>query len=344
MTHQDDSFDRPVPVGGDDPKRSEDLIECPECKTLSPRGTTRCPQCEYPLVLDTTRQDHVPIDPRLYVKPGDAPGPGRRDDTATWATPTLPGGGLAAGPVCPSCGRENAPDRNRWCEWCGEDLHPRTEPVAASALSRTRQKTTVPWWALLGALLVILVAISVMSFVFHRRAGEPATGTTAPTTPGSRTRSSSPTPTPSVISSSRIKAKASSTNPRGPYAIGNTLDGLKNTAWNSDGDVVGPGPGITLSYDLGRVVRLSAITVRNGYVTSKVLGTNAFAANGRLKRVTVRTDRGSLLWELRDTPKPQTLRAQLGSTRRVTLTVVSVYPGSRFTDLALTDIAFTGVG
>jgi hypothetical protein len=122
------------------------------------------------------------------------------------------------------------------------------------------------------------------------------------------------------------------------------LDGRDNTAWNSDGNKVGPGLGITLTYHFGRPVHLIAITVRNGYVRSSLLGTEAFAANGRLKRVIVRTDTGGTRWQLRDTPRPQTLRADLGRTRTVTLVVESVYQGNRFSDLALTDIAFTGRG
>lgn len=148
-----------------------------------------------------------------------------------------------------------------------------------------------------------------------------------------------------MLDRSGITARASSTlvSSRYTYGIANTLDGRDYTAWNSDGKKVGTGVGVTLRYDFGRRVDLRAVTLRNGYVRSAHSATS-YADNERLRGITLRTDAGTFQGELLDTPDPQTLRQAFGKTTTVTITVRSVYPGHRYTDLALTDISFTGVG
>ena len=179
-----------------------------------------------------------------------------------------------------------------------------------------------------------MLAAAGLGLVWTLRAGTGAQQTKAP-----------PSPVASLLDPSGITARASSTLVWGQYSydIANTLDGRDDTAWSSDGTKVGTGVGVTLRYDFGRRVDLRAVTLRNGYVRS-IRPPTPYADNERLRGITLRTDTGTFQWDLRDTPDPQTLKQSFGMTTTVTITVRSVYPGRRYTDLTLTDIAFTGVG
>jgi hypothetical protein len=146
-----------------------------------------------------------------------------------------------------------------------------------------------------------------------------------------------------------VTAAASSTqDPAGKttYAAANTLDGAPGTAWNSDGKADGAGPGITLTYTFRRPVDLRSISVTNGYqkVVKRSGSTlDLYSANSRLRRVTVVTDTGTWTWDLKDAKAPQAFRQTFGSTRTVTLEIVTVYKGSRYTDVGVSEVAFTGV-
>jgi hypothetical protein len=54
----------------------------------------------------------------------------------------------------------------------------------------------------------------------------------------------------------------------------------------------------------------------------------------------VNTDAGTNTWQVRDTSDPQTLDLTAAPTRAVTLVVEAVYPGTRYKDLAITDVSF----
>ena len=337
---------------------ASDTVVCPDCRTPSPMGVDRCPKCGYPLVLVQPPARSEEVDAELIVKPGDR----TRDTSDADDTAVIAGGSLAAQPVaaiatsaapgglvCASCHQANAPERDRWCEWCGADMNPPvTQAVPQPVVSAPPPQRSRPVWLLwvVGAAVAAAVVLAVVL--------GPLTGGGTPTarSPVPSGSPSTPTVRESVLAPSGISAKASSTQQRpgykGYYSIRNTLDGKENTAWNSDSDVVGTGVGVTLRYDFGRAVQLHAITVRNGYVTSRVptVGTKVWRQNERLRQVLLKTDAGQVLWRLDDKPQPQTLYRpdDFGTTRTVTIVVKAVYPGSTYDDLALTDIAFTGVG
>ncbi len=210
-------------------------------------------------------------------------------------------------------------------------------PVVDRVVDRAR--TLPPGWlvgvvAAAVALVVVLVSLTALG------GGDEPTG-------------QKPTPTVSVtparIDAALVTASASSTQDRAgrtTYDAANTLDGKPSTAWNSDGAQDGPGPGITLTYGFDRPVDLRTITVTNGYqktVTSDGEKVDLFAANSRLKRVTIVTDAGRWTWDLKDTKAPQPFRRDFGTTSTVTIEIVSVHEGSRYTDVGVSDVAFGGV-
>lgn len=164
---------------------------------------------------------------------------------------------------------------------------------------------------------------------------------------------SSPAPTAhpqtvSTVSPSSVTATASSTERTEgnvTYTAANTLDGDPATAWNSNGDRDGPGPGIWLRYSFSTPLDLRGITVLNGYqkVTPRANKPplDLYQANERLHRVKVTTQTGSWTWDLQDSRTPQTFSQKLGRTSWVKLQIVSVYPSTAYRDVGLSDISFT---
>lgn len=150
----------------------------------------------------------------------------------------------------------------------------------------------------------------------------------------------------SAIDPGTIRATASSVQRRAgniTYGARNTLDGDVATAWNSDGD--GGGRGIKLTYTFPDPVLLRTITIRNGYQKVRSNdGVDLWPLNERVRQFTVTTDAGSWTWDLADKRNPQTLRQDFGRTSTVTLTITSVYPSSKYRDVAISELEFGAAG
>ena len=144
-----------------------------------------------------------------------------------------------------------------------------------------------------------------------------------------------------TIPRNTIRAKASSTlqPAKRAYRIANTLDENPRTAWNNDGEKDGTGKGVKLTYRFDQPWHLARITLSNGYLESS-REKDVWHKNGRLHRIRLTTETTSQDYELADTKTPQTLDADLGTTRSVTITILSTHPGTKFKDVALTEIAF----
>ncbi|MBI4943576.1 MAG: hypothetical protein HY830_22775 [Actinobacteria bacterium] len=155
---------------------------------------------------------------------------------------------------------------------------------------------------------------------------------------------------PAPVDLSTVTAEASSEQDAEgstSYGADNTLDGKVATAWNSDGKADGAGPGITLTYTFDAPVDLRSVSLTNGY--QKVIKSNGknrdlYAANSRVKQVKVVTDGGEWTWTLQDARAPQTLRKEFGRTKTVTLEILSVYKGAKYSDTAISEVSFTAVG
>jgi len=123
------------------------------------------------------------------------------------------------------------------------------------------------------------------------------------------------------------------------YVPANMLDGDPKTAWNSNGDKVGDGKGVVLTFTFAEPVRLRGVAVLNGY-QKKITNGDLYTKNSRVGGLTVKTDAATKDWALRDAREAQALEADLGETSTVTLTVTDVYPGDTYKDLALSEVSF----
>ncbi|BEP13936.1 hypothetical protein acdb102_22470 [Acidothermaceae bacterium B102] len=339
-------------------------VVCPDCQRPSRVGTNRCPNCGYPLALESAAHPTAAVDPTLFVSPGDErperrpppPPPEDHEARAVRLAPRLAGSKgflpTETGTMCPSCRKVNPPERERWCAWCAMDMSP---PLAAPPPPPLpKQHTVRRRWPLAVLAVLAVAAVGGTAFALgHVGHGHKKTLSAPPVTFSTTTASPSPPATPAAhlvaVARADITAQASNTreSPPGQYSIDNTLDGLPTTAWNSDGDItsVGTGIGITLTYRFSHPVDLRSVVLRNGYVASSH-STDPFDNNERLRNVLITTATASRTATLLDTRSEQHVLVPQGKTAVVTLTIESVYPGltARDKDAALTDITFYGKG
>jgi Nicotine adenine dinucleotide glycohydrolase (NADase)/Double zinc ribbon len=237
--------------------------------------------------------------------------------------------------ACPAC-REPNPASRLLCQRCGALLQPAQAPLPASLAPGASWRWRAP---------LILLAIAAVGAAVAAVLGASlrSDGRLSPSAPSAATTArAAAASAPVQVDPRSISASASSELPPAhevTYSIGNTLDGNTRTAWNNHSAVDGSGVGETLTYRFSSRVHLVRIDLVNGYAKTAELR----ADNGRIRGVVILTDRRTLRATLSDTASRQRLDRDFGLTRKVTLRVTSIYPGARYTDLALTEIAFWAV-
>lgn len=283
-------------------------------------SSAQCPQCASPV---TTGSD------KFCTSCGSA---------LAWVEqPADGGGGTSGGPsfACPAC-REPNPASRLLCQRCGALLEPAQAPLPASLAPGAPWRWRAPL-VLLAIAAVGAAAAAVLGAALR------SDGRLSPSAPSvATTVRAAAAPAPVRVDPRSISASASSELPPADtvtYWIRNTLDGDTRTAWNSHGAVDGSGAGETLTYRFSSPVHLVRIDLVNGYAKTAELR----ADNGRIRGVVILTDRRTLRATFSDTASRQRLDRDFGMTREVTLRVTSIYPGARYTDLALTEIAFWAV-
>jgi hypothetical protein len=284
-------------------------------------SSAQCPQCASPVITGSDK---------FCTSCGSA---------LSWVEqPADEGGGTTSGPsfACPAC-REPNPASRLLCQRCGALLEPAQAPLPASLTPGAPWRWRAP--LVLLAIAAVAAAAAAMLGAALRSDGRlsPPPAPSVPTT-----ARAAAAPAPVKLDPRSISASASSELPptqEVTYSIRNTLDGDTRTAWNNHSAVRGSGVGETLTYRFSSPVHLVRITLVNGYVKTAELR----ADNGRIRGVVILTDRRTLPATLSDTASRQRLDRDFGMTHKVTLRVTSIYPGARYTDLALTEIAFWAI-
>jgi hypothetical protein len=247
------------------------------------------------------------------------------------------GGGTTRGATftCPAC-REPNPASRLLCQRCGGLLEPPQAPLPASLAPGTPWRWRAPLILLAIAAVAAAAAAVLAASLRQDDRLSPSARSTATT---ARVAAAS---APVQVNPGTISASASSELPPDgnvTYSILNTLDGDTRTAWNSHGAVDGNGVGDTLTYRFPSPVHLVRIALVNGYAKTPRLR----ADNGRIRGVVILADQRTLRATLSDTPSRQRLDQDVGVTRKLTLRVTSIYPGARYSDLALSEITFWAV-
>ena len=252
--------------------------------------------------------------------------------------------------TCPNCGTENEAGRN-FCSSCGEPL-----ASAAPTEEIDRPESGGGWkpprWLKRAVVLVVVAALLVVivnALLALRDDGGSALTTRANDRPTAATEPSDAATAgddgggtaaePQRLPADVISAEASSVLPPVPdeglsYGPDNTLDGDLATAWNDGAPGSGVGERLTFAFD--EPVELVSLEIVNGYAKSADL----YAANARVREARIVTDEVTTDVELLDIISPQTIDGPFGTTGSVTIEVLSVYPGNRYEDLAISEIVF----
>lgn len=123
------------------------------------------------------------------------------------------------------------------------------------------------------------------------------------------------------------------------YHAENLLDGNSRTSWveGVDGDGIGEQLRILFERSTSdKPAVITAIEVINGF-------TRNYKANNRVKEMTLSTDSGSVTVTLKDSNDPQTVSFSALKGRTLTLTIDSVYKGTKYQDTALSEISLPGL-
>jgi Nicotine adenine dinucleotide glycohydrolase (NADase) len=308
-------------------------MTCPDCAgPVWPKRDRLCPKCGYPLMF--LQQDSEP-EPEVVAR---APGEQGDAPTITPAGPPATAGPSPGQLTCSRCGHHNPPDRVR-CERCGQELAGQRRaaplpPVPPAPPSPPRQFGWVGW--LIAALAAVAVAAGAVVLVVALLDGGDDSDDQAGPTDSPPAPTETPEPSPEPVDPDDVTATASSTLSDNRFVVTNTLDGDRTTCWQSAGDQLESNVGVQLTYQFPEPVRIARITLVNGWARSPA----DFQNNQRVARASVNTDAGTTIWRVRDTAEPQTLELDPEPTSLVTLVIQEVYPGERFRDLAVTEVAF----
>lgn len=139
--------------------------------------------------------------------------------------------------------------------------------------------------------------------------------------------------TPGVISG--IIASSEHEVESGRYRADWLLGGSDAASWVEG--KADDGIGETVTFLFNKKVRISRIAIRNGYGDPKY-----FALNNRVKEIAFAADQGTeTIYTLKDTMSWQEIDLKTTlKAKQVTLKIVSVYKGSRYSDTALSGVRF----
>jgi hypothetical protein len=210
---------------------------------------------------------------------------------------------------------------------------------ASSPAARRRIVDIVKEWsgattALAGAASAVIAVLVAVGVVHVAKSGD-ATPTPTPTATASAAREVRVDP-----SAIRVTSRPRSLAPQGAaqdandYIPDNMLDGDPHTAWVEGA----PGLGLParLTFALPERVDLQRITIVDGYAKD----TAHLLDNAAAKTIEIRGGAKTLRYTLTRSRRPQTVRAPFGRTRTVVIRILSGYPGARFDDLAVSEVAF----
>lgn len=297
-------------------------VVCTECGAVATAGNTFCTTCGRYLEWEG-KSEPADSGAAPAVPPPTVPIP-------IVVPPRVIEGGIP----CPTCAASN-PEGRRFCLQCGARLVAAPPAAAPSAPKSTRPTRRLP--AIISAVVGIAV-VGAFAGVLTRDNGDEAPNaapstSVAPTTVVVTTA----VPAPIAVDPRTITATASSVLPPDgaiTYGINNTLDKNPETAWN-DG-AAGTGAGEKLTYRFDRPLQLVTVRLVNGYASTPEL----FKENARIRAAVLVTDAGRFPVTLPDVADRQDITMDFGRSASLVIEVVSVYPGTKYEDLAVTEVEF----
>jgi hypothetical protein len=229
---------------------------------------------------------------------------------------------------CPSCGTNN-PAHNRHCEECGARLGKGPLPVAPPPMSRS-----TPGGRALGVLGGVVVLVALIALFMNLWGGE---DTVAPDDQTSTSLASDETVAQVAIAPASVDASSELDG----YEASQLIDGDISTYWN---DQSARGTDAQLDFVFAQPVALSEMELTN------IQERDPFRQNYRIKDIEITVDdlELQLTFTVPDSRDPYRITLDTLHTTRLTLRVLSTYPGEpvgdspAFDELALAEVRFFG--
>lgn len=258
---------------------------------------------------------------------------------------------------CPKCG-SYVPEENTFCTNCGyrvrtPQVKPQTtreqsEPIKPPRRQKQRPAGGVNWQpVVIGVLVTAVLMLGLYAILGGRSSGRsgqaPATIAQPTQQTGADTATpapeATPTPTPAeapAASLAHIRDVTATSVYSGKYSYLPALvrDGDLTTAWVEGVSGQGEGESITIWFD--DACRLSGFSVSAGYHKTASL----YEKNSRPKEIELAFSDGSscrVTLEDRMAQQTVTLSAPV-DTMSLTIKILSVYPGTTYTDTAISEI------
>lgn len=131
-----------------------------------------------------------------------------------------------------------------------------------------------------------------------------------------------------ICATSALKSQGSNS-----YQVGNLADGDRSTAWVEGVDGDGVGQSVVLVFGGPRPV--GYLEIVNGYAKNA----DIFRKNGRVRDIEIRADKNKKRVRLDDTDRVQRIDiSDLGDASAVEVKIMSVYPGSKYDDTAISEL------
>lgn len=309
-------------------------MQCPECQTPTSSAARFCHACGTDLGAARAAESQVPRTGRTDVAP---------EEVTTRVAAQEPATDLR---TCSSCGAPNSWRRDL-CGRCGADLDsgispPRPDPaagggspVAGAPRATPDDGRRWPWVLGAGIGVAVLVAVGMTIAGLGPLAGEPS----LPTAAFDDTRYAGEA---QALALSDIATRTTLPSSGGEeYEPTLMADDDPDTAWNNDGAQLEDGVGETVDLFLEEPAWIHRLVITNGFQRDS----DAYAANGRIRRAEVTFDGGErVLIRLEDLglerqavelPEPRL-------TTTVHIQVTETFEGDTHPDLAVSDLLLEG--
>lgn len=242
-----------------------------------------------------------------------------------------PAGGGDNGPVeCPTCGAAN-PSNNRHCQQCGARLNQAPLPKAPRPAVQATAGVRAAFYITALLFGVILVALLFNFF------GDPEAVTT--------TTTEAVTTTTAAVENTELAIIRHTCTPQGigSFVCENLSNGLGTEFQVNWEELEANEQTLTIRLDFDRAMIIDRIQWMN------ITDGDRFLQNHRARGLRIQADQAlaPLLWELLDTPNPQTLEFRAVGAHFLTIEVLSSYPsqlvsGNIFRELAIDEIVIWG--
>lgn len=192
------------------------------------------------------------------------------------------------------------------------------------------------------AVVVVVLVVLALFFIIPMLDG-PSTASKASVSAelSSRSAATSATgATPPAFSSVTVSSQLPGDADTADYGASNLTDGKSDTAWNEG--AAGEGVGEWVRFSASSLQRVTSVSIMGGFPKLYKDGSDVYQKNPRPKEITVSYEGGSQKFTMED------LRGQFQTftfakpidTTWVTITIDSVYPGSKYEDCCIAEVEF----